>query len=51
MITKSINETMEELEEETKYIMVDGKPVTIRRVIDQILGKDEKKKRKLGVDV
>jgi len=47
----NINNIMEDLEEETKYIMVDGKPVTIRRVIDQILGKDEKKKRKLGVDI
>ena len=46
-----INEIMEELEEETKYIMVDGKPVTIRKVIDSVLGKDSDKKRKLGVDV
>ena len=47
----TINDIMEELQEETQYIMVDGKPVTIRKVIDDILKKDDvKKKRKLGVD-
>ena len=47
----NINYIMEELQEETQYIMVDGKPVTIRKVIDDILKKDDvKKKRKLGVD-
>ena len=46
-----INTKMEELQEETQYIMVDGKPVTIRKVIDDILRKDDdEKNRKLGVD-
>lgn len=45
---KTINDVMEEVEEETKYIMVDGEPVTIRSVIDNILSDDKKKKRKLG---
>ena len=44
----TVNDVMEEIEEENKYIMVDGEPRTIRSVIDHILSDEEKKKRKLG---
>ena len=44
----NVNDVMEELEEETKYIMGDGKPVTIRTVIDTILSDEKKKKRELS---
>jgi len=47
----NINDIMEDLQEETQYMMVDGKPVTIRKVIDDILRKDDdEKNRKLGID-
>ena len=44
----SINDVMEELEMETKYIMVDGKPVTLKTVIDNILSDDKEEKRELS---
>ncbi len=44
----NINTVMEELEDETKYILVDGKPVSLKAVVDRILNKDTDKKRKLG---
>jgi len=40
----TVNEAMEEVEEEPQYIMVDVKPVPIRRVIDSLLGKEEKRR-------
>ena len=44
-----IDTSLEELEDETKFIMVDGKPVTVKAVIDRILNEDNvEKKRKLG---
>ena len=44
-----IDKTLAELEDETKFIMVDGKPVTVKAVIDRILNEDNvEKKRKLG---
>ena len=48
MIT--INDLMDELEMQQKETLVseDNKP--LRQVIDDILEKDEEKKRKLGVD-
>lgn len=46
---KSVTDVIEKLEDETKFIMVDGKPVTIKAVIDRILDEDnKKKKRKIG---
>ena len=45
MITKSINDIMDDLEDETKYIIVDGKPVSIRKIIDQLIHDKEKKRR------
>ena len=46
---KSVNDVLEEFEDETRFIMVDGKPVTIKAVIDRILNEDNvEKKRKLG---
>lgn len=42
----TVNDVVEALEEETKYIMVDGKPVAIKAVLDRILNGDEKKKRR-----
>ena len=45
MNTKSINDIMDDLEDETKYIMVDGKPVSIRKIIDQLIHDKEQKRR------
>ena len=46
---KSVTDVIEKLEDETRFIMVDGKPVTVRAVIDRILNEDNvEKKRKLG---
>ena len=45
---KSVNAVIEGLEDETKYIMVDGKPRTVKSVIDRILNEDKEEKRKLG---
>jgi len=39
---------MEDLEDETKYIMVDGKPVNIKTIIDRILSEDNEKKRHIS---
>jgi len=48
-LRKSVNDVLEEFEDETRFIMVDGKPVTIKAVIDRILNEDNvEKKRKLG---
>ena len=44
----NVNDLMEDLEYETKYIMVDGEPVAIKAVIDKILSKDNKVKRVLA---
>jgi len=44
----NINDIMETIEEETKYIMVDGKPTTVRQVIDTILDEKKEKKRLLS---
>ncbi len=44
----SVNEIMDELEDETKYIMVDGNPMSLKAVVDKILGEDNDKKRKLS---
>lgn len=38
---------MDDLEDEEKYIMVHGKPVKIKKIIDQIL-QDSKEKRVLS---
>ena len=46
---KGINTKMEELEDEHKYIMVDGKPTSIKAVIDSILDEAKEKKRVLSV--
>lgn len=43
----TINDIMDELGDETKYIMVDGKPVSVKTIIDQLL-KDSGNKRKLA---
>ena len=45
-----VNDLMEEFREETRYIDSDGKLITLREAIDNVLGKDGDKKRKLGVD-
>jgi len=45
---KGINTIMEEMEDETKFIMVDGKPTSIKTVIDSILDEAKDKKRKLS---
>ena len=42
----TINDVIESLENETKYIMVDGKPVSLKTVIDRILNKDEEEKKR-----
>ena len=45
-----IKKVLEELEEpETRFIMVDGKPVTVKAVVDRILDEDNvEKKRRIG---
>jgi hypothetical protein len=48
MIT--INDLMDELEMQQKETLVSGDNKPLRQVIDDILEKDEEKKRKLGVD-
>lgn len=42
---KDINTLMEDLEDETKYISVHGKPVSLKSVIDRILSEDKEEKR------
>ena len=44
----NVNDIMDELEEETEYIMVDGKPVTIKTVLDSILSDEKKEKREIS---
>ena len=44
-----IEKILEELEDETKFIIIDGKSVAVKAVIDRILDEDDKeKKRKLA---
>lgn len=42
----AVNDVVKEVEEETKYIMVDGKPIAIKAVLDRILNEDKKKKKR-----
>ena len=44
----TVNDIMEELENEVKYLILDGEAVSIRDVIDRILSEDNEKKRKLS---
>ena len=46
---KSVNTLMDELEREQKEILVSGDNKPLRQVIDDILTKDEEKKRRLSV--
>lgn len=43
-----INDLMDSLENETKYIIVDGQPVSLKAIVDRILSKDKDKKRVLA---
>lgn len=43
----NINDVMENLEDETRYVMVDGKPVSIKAIIDRILDEDNKEKKRV----
>jgi len=45
-----VDEVLEGLEDETRFIMVDGKPVSVKAVIDRILGEDgeEEKRRRMA---
>ena len=45
---KNVNDLMDELENEQKQVLVSGDNKPLKEVIDNILTKDEKKKRKLG---
>jgi len=45
---KTINDIMEEVEEETRYIDSDGKHITLREAIDSVLCRDAERKRKLS---
>jgi len=42
---RRINDLMDDLEDETRFIMVDGKPVSIKAIIDKILSEDNEEKR------
>ena len=44
----NVNDLMDELENEIKYMIVDNEAVNIRDVIDRILTEDNEKKRKLS---
>ena len=44
----SVNDIMEELENELKYLIIDNEAVTIKDVIDRILSEDKEKKRKIS---
>ena len=41
----TINDIMDDLENDVKVIMVNGEPKTIREVLDSILKTDEKEKK------
>ena len=41
----TINDLMDDVEDDVKVIMVNGEPKTIREVLDQLLNKDEKEKK------
>ena len=43
-----IDKVLEEFEDESKFIIIDGKSVSVRSVIDRVLSEDKKKKRKLA---
>ena len=43
-----MEKVLEEFEDETKFIIIDGKSVSVRSVIDRVLSEDKKKKRKLA---
>jgi hypothetical protein len=47
MSTLTVNDLMDELEQETKIIMVNGEPKTVKEVLDSILC-DEKKQRRFS---
>ena len=44
----TVNDLMDEIENELKYLIVDGEPVSVRDVIDRILSEDKEKKRKIS---
>ena len=44
----TVNDLMDELENELKYLIVDGEAVSIRDIIDRILSEDNEKKRKIS---
>ena len=44
----TVNDLMDDLENELKYLIVDGEPVSVRDVIDRILSEDKEKKRKIS---
>jgi len=46
---KSVNTLMDELEREQKETLVSGDNKPLKQIIDDILTKDEKKKRRLSV--
>lgn len=48
MKMKTVNDVMETVEDETRYIDVDGKPVSIKKILDKILNKDNENKRVLS---
>lgn len=41
-----VDEVLDGLEDETKFIMVDGKPTSIKEIIDRILSEDKEKDKK-----
>ena len=44
----TINDLMDEIEQDVKVITVNGETKTIREVLDSILKKDEKEKRQFS---
>jgi len=45
---QTVNDVMEELEEEPRFLEFDKNHKSLREVIDEILDEDKKKKRRMG---
>jgi len=43
---RAVDFILDSLEDETRFIMIDGKPVSVKAVIDKILSEDKKEDRR-----
>ena len=44
----NVNDLMDDLENEIKYMIVDGESVPIRDIVERVISDGKEKKRKLG---